>query len=385
MKRPVWLAAMMLTFALCFCALPARAAPQEIEGETRLQMGGYDLSVWEDAASSFSAEVQALWNGESMADWMEAYALGEMDTPYDTVFTGVGNALLQAVRANAGAMGAMLGVALLTGILGLVMDEAQGVREIIAYLCYGLALIGISTLFAKLMETTQNTITQLADFSEAAIPVLTAMLTATGSVTSAGMLRPLMAFLSGGVMRIFRSGVLSLIQAGAILAVAGNLSGRRELQRMSGLCRSLCKWTIGLVFTVFMGVISLQGMSAGTVDSIGIRTAKYTLDKTLPIVGGAVSGTLDTVRGCAILVKNASGAATVVLTLAYALGPAVQILAAAWAMRLCAALCEPVSDGRIAHMLGEMADLCNYLLSIVIVIALMFMIMAGLVMAIGNG
>ncbi|MDO5110913.1 MAG: stage III sporulation protein AE [Clostridia bacterium] len=382
MKRLyVWLCLLLL---LCV-PLQAHAQEDEIQEEAERQLETYDLSPWLEATSRLSHELQTLWNGMPITDWMMEYASGDLSIDYADMERGLKDILRSALTDNAFTIARLFAIALLTGVLGTLFDDVHGIREVLMLLCYGMMVTASASFFLDIVQRAQQTMGEISAFAAMTTPVLVTMLCATGRVTSAGMLRPLMAFLSDGVMDFFTGTVLPVVTAAGLLTIAGNLTARQELKRFGTLLKSACKWMIGFVFTVYVGVVTLQGMSVAGADSIGIRTAKYTLDKAVPVVGGIVSGTLDTVRGCAVLIKNAAGAATVLLTLAYALMPVLQIVAAGLTFRLCAAVCEPVSDGHIAGMIADMGELCNYVLAVVIVVALMFMIMAGLVMAVGNG
>ncbi len=377
----------LIAFFSALVLLPqtAHAADDtEILGETALQLQEYNLDAWQAAADSFSGELKGLWDGKSMREWMLAYASGETDAPYEGLAARAWSAVMAGVRGNASILCMLLGVSLLTGVIGLLFDGEQGLREILSFVCASMAVSAGAAFFLHLIAEAKDTLMRISGFSAQTVPVLSTMLSATGSVASAGMMRPLMAFLSGSMIAFFTDFVLPVIAAAGLLTIAGSLSAKDELKRFSKLLKSLCKWAIGFVFTVYIGTISLQGMSLAGADSIGLRTVKYTLDKSIPVIGGAVSGTLDTVRGCAVLVKNAAGAATVLLTLAYVLEPAIEIWAASFTLKICAALCTPVSDGRIARMIEELGELCVYILAAVLAAALMFMILSGMCMAMGN-
>lgn len=383
MKR--FCGSMLLLCTLLLLAQTVRASDDlEIINETASQLENYDLQVWQQAADSVSEELRALWNGKSMREWMMSYATGDMATAYEGGWSMLKEMLLGALRANAAIITILFGTALLTGVIGLLFEGEQGLKELLSLICCGMAVSASATFFLHLSERAGETLKQISDFAQQAVPVLSAMLTATGNVASAGMLRPLMAFLSSSVILFFTDFILPAVTAAGLLCIAGSLSSKNELQKLAKMLKDLCKWAIGLVFTVYLGTLSLQGMSLSGADSVGLRTIKYTLDKSIPVIGGAVSGTLDTVRGCAMLVKNAAGAATVLLTLAYVLRPALEILAASFALKLCAALCAPVADGKIAKMIEDIGDLCAYILAAVLAAALMFMILAGMCMALGN-
>ncbi len=384
MKRLCPFIISLLCIAL-FLPSPALASREdEILEETQAQLDGYDLNAWQSAADSFSGELDKLWDGASMREWMLDYAAGNVDTNYGGVLNKAKEAVIHAIRENASMLCTLFGISILTGVVGVIFDGERGLREILALICAGMAISAAAAFFLRLIAEAQRTIEQIAAFALQAVPVLSTMLTAAGNVASAGMLRPLMVFLSGSVIVFFTDFVLPAITAAGLLAIAGSLCGRDELRKFAKLLKSLCKWSIGLVFTVYLGTLSLQGMSLAGADSIGLRTIKYTLDKSIPVIGGAVSGTLDTVRACAVLVKNAAGAATVLMTLAYTLEPAVKIAAAAFTLKICAALCAPVSDGKIAAMIEDIGELCSYVLSAVLSAALMFVILAGMCMALGN-
>ena len=59
----------------------------------------------------------------------------------------------------------------------------------------------------------------------------------------------------------------------AVLTMAGGLSDNVRLSRLCRLIRQIANWTLGFGFTVFIGVMSVQGLSAAAVDGVSIRTA----------------------------------------------------------------------------------------------------------------
>src|SRR5699024_11936825 len=63
---------------------------------------------------------------------------------------------------------------------------------------------------------------------------------------------------------------------------------------------------IGASLTVFIGIMSMYGI-ASKVDGVTVRTAKFAVDKFVPIVGKFLSDAMDTVVGCSAVLKNAVG------------------------------------------------------------------------------
>ncbi len=214
--------------------------------------------------------------------------------------------------------------------------------------------------------------------------MISTLLAAVGSVSAGGMVQPLTAFMGQTVTAVFKNVVLPLILGAAVIAVAGSLTGKAKLAHLYAAVKSAVKWIIGVVFTVFLGLMSVQGISAAGVDSISMRTLKYTLDKGIPVVGGAVSGTFDTARSCAVLVKNAAGVTGILLGLGCIALPLVQIAGTSIALKLSAAICAPIADERMSRMIADIADVCNYLAATIVAAGLMFVIMLGLFIATGR-
>ena len=69
----------------------------------------------------------------------------------------------------------------------------------------------------------------------------------------------------------------------------------------------LLKWGMGLTFTFFLGSVSIKSLNAAGLDSAGVKALKYAFDKSVPVVGGVISGTYEGLRAGAIVLKNAAG------------------------------------------------------------------------------
>ncbi len=391
MKKHVRKRVLFLTLAALFTlfiapGIASAEMPDEVQNELELQMGQYDFGSWQRFFDGLSPQIKRIWGENNVENLIGQYAEGEPDTDYDGKLGSVVSALLSELKGSLGSIAAVIGVALLSGIVGVLLENGddRGIQEIASFVCYGMSVFIVAHLFMRLAGLANSAVGDLNSFSDAATPVLAMLLSAVGSTGASGMLRPLMVFLNGTVAKAFETVIFPVILAGGVFAILGNLADRAQLKQLFGFSKSFAKWAIGVVFLVYIGILAVQGMSVAAVDSVSLKAVKYTLDKTLPVVGSAVSGTFDTVRGCTVLIKNAAGVAAACIALGYALSPAVQIGGVALALRLAAALTEPVSDGKIPKMMQCVAEACEYLFGAVVAMALMFLITIGLVIATGS-
>lgn len=377
-------ALLLLLAPLLLIPATAYALQEELEDTLRVTLNGYDLSEWQQSYAGLSPEVRALWGYESAGELIASYALGEGDIG-ENLLQGLWEAAVAAVRQGIASLGTVIGVALLIGLLDALLGEGQGsVKEIASFLCYGVCVAVLSGVMAAQLSLAAGAIGDICRLLEAFAPLLATLLSAVGATASAGMAQPLFIFLSGTVAKTVQGLLLPAVMSAGVLHIVGALTGRKQLDHMAGAIKSFAKWVIGGITTVFLSSMALRGMSVGGADSISFRTMKYALDKSLPLVGGVVAGSLDSVRGCTLLIKNAAGIAAVFIALGMVLTPLLRLAGMNLAFRITAALCAQLSDERMPKLLGDLADICRYMFACVAAVALMYVLTMGLIMALGG-
>ena len=66
-------------------------------------------------------------------------------------------------------------------------------------------------------------------------------------------------------------------------------------------------WLLGLIMTIFIGVLSLQRSISVSTDSIALKAVRFAVSSSVPFVGGAVSDALATVKTSVQLIKSGIG------------------------------------------------------------------------------
>ncbi|HWR23038.1 MAG TPA: stage III sporulation protein AE [Feifaniaceae bacterium] len=380
--------AVLAVLALALLLVPVRALaqpPQEIVDGVQSALDGADVGKWNETYSALPEDVKALWGGKDLYTLISGYALGEGEYLGGTVQEALAHLLKSMLPDVLPMIVSLLAIAVLSGFLR-AMSEANmsGVNEIAAFVCQCFAIGVAMVSFLSLADIARDTIERTSTFMELAFPPLLTMLTAAGGIASAGIFQPAMTMLCSGVSVALQKVVLPVILTGGVLGMLNNITGKVQLGQLFHLSKTVAKWMIGLISTLYFGVTSLQGLTAATFDGVSIRTAKFALDKMVPIVGGMVSGTVDTVLGCAVLVKNAAGVAAILITFGIVVVPLLRIAVGMLSFRLAAAVCEPIAEPRIPKMLASIGDVLTYLFAAAASLSVMFMITVGLIMGAGN-
>ncbi|HOB20137.1 MAG TPA: stage III sporulation protein AE, partial [Candidatus Atribacteria bacterium] len=215
-------------------------------------------------------------------------------------------------------------------------------------------------------------------------PMLIAMLAAMGNIATSAMIQPVVGMMVGTVGTLLKNTMIPLISLSAVITLMNHVSEKIRLDKLGKLLKNLCVWILTGTFTIFIGVLTLQGAMTASFDGISIRTAKFAIDAFVPIMGKLFSQTVDAVVSCSLLVKNAVGVAGLIILSMLCLIPALKILALLLTFKLSSALLEPVTDKRVVECLNDIGNILIVLFVTVIGIAIMFYLTVALIIGTGN-
>ena len=218
-------------------------------------------------------------------------------------------------------------------------------------LCCGAALM---KHFAGVYELARAAVGRAAGLNDALTPVLVTLLTLTGGTKSAALITPMGALASRLMALAVQRAALPLTVAGVGLSVSGAV-GRLKLGRLASAARSFAKWILTTAVTAYLAMMSTGGLLSGAYDGAAIRGAKLAVDRLIPIIGGKVAGTMESLAASASVVRGAVGVAGFAALAVLCARPIVAALAAMVGLKLLAAALEPVGDEVMAKLMDAFA------------------------------
>ena len=280
----------------------------------------------------------------------------------------------------------ILAIAIITGALGNFKTSFSNssVGELAWIISYIMIIILVIQSVTIALDTGKNAIDQMTSFMSLIFPVLLALLIGMGGIASSSILQPATVILSNVTGIFLRNVMIPLIFLSTILILVSNINENISLGGLSKLIKNACGWTLGIIFTIFVGVISIQGILAASFDGVSIRTTKYAIEAFVPVVGKMFSQTVDMVIGCSLILKNAVGVVGLIIAAAICLHPALKIISLIAIYKLCGALLEPISDKRVVTCMNEIAGVLSMLFITVAGIAIMFFMTIALLVGVGN-
>lgn len=318
-----------------------------------------ELNQWleENEEASLSGE----WGLSSMEDLVSQVMSGAKTLSFREILQTFAKALWGEMGRYGSLVLQVAALAILSYLLKSLSSEFAGstVGETGFMAVYAGILLLLLNSFRIPLEITREATEKIAYLSAMLVPALAALTAASGKAV--GALGHSAWILSGLslLLTVFEKVFVALV-AGLSLAEAVNyLSPKAALSRLTSLGSGLVRKGIQLLCALFLLLMGAVGMAMPAANRLLYKTGS-TLISAVPVVGGALSGAMDTVLAGTVLVKNGVGAAACILLLCFCLLPLAK-LAAAWLIyRLLGALLAPVSDPRtcgLAEALGRQASL----------------------------
>ena len=157
-----------------------------------------------------------------------------------------------------------------------------------------------------------------------------------------------------------------------------------QIGKLSKFLKSGITWFLGLVITIFVSILSLEGTLTSNVDGLtakGIKTATSTF---VPVVGKALGDSVDMVLGSTSLLKNSIGIVGMFVVIGICAMPIIKLSILTITYHFASAVCEPLADKKIVGLLEQMGGTFKVLLGIMFFVAVLLIIGLAMCIKISN-
>lgn len=341
--------------------------------EEAISLEEQDLTAWE-----------TLWDeyfpGEDLMGFLKAVMAGESPDL---------GAALQAALKGQGEDWLRQGVSAVVRLIILVVLEvlilyiSQGMQGASAARAGHMVVLAAAVLFVgsqclEAMRATLAALDRIGGFLNAAIPVLTPLLVASGWTATSGLLQPATLGLSA-LMNYWLKPILSqAVSMAMLLRMADSFAKTEKLSGIIALIKSAVQWFLGLCLTGFVAIVGIQASAMLSYDSLALRSARYAVDATIPGVGGLFADMLDTAVISAQLIRNSLGVASLLALVMVCLEPVLHLLSLILSLEAAAALGGVLGKTALSALFKDQAELAKLLLYSLLAAALLVLVMVSL-------
>ena len=280
----------------------------------------------------------------------------------------------------------ILVIIVIHGILKSITDslDNNNVSQIIYFVQYILIVTLIMSNFTEIIKLVKDTSNNLVGFINVLIPLLLTLMVYTGSIATSTIIEPIVLFISNFVGNIISDILIPIVLVIVVFSIVSKISERVQIEKISKFLKSGVMWALGVILTVFVGVVSLEGTLSSSVDGITAKTAKAAVSTVIPVVGKVLGDVVDSVLGCGVILKNAVGFVGVIVILSICIMPIIKIGTLSMIYSLASAVVQPIADEKIVKLLDEMSGVFKLLLGILCALSVILIIGITMVVKISN-
>lgn len=359
---------------------------KQLGDEIDKQLSNLDFQEIENVVAKLTETSKELFDSNSFVDKLRCVMSGEYIEDSQSFFSAVLSIFWEGLKDYMPIIASIISISILGGMVSNLkpMTNGKSIGNIIHFITYGIVIIFLGTSLVQIIKITTTTLTTIKNMYDGIFPILLTLLTAVGGTVSVGIYQPAIALISNLVVSLITCILLPMFIFSMVFSIVGNLSNNIKLDKFVSFLQSAFKWTIGLCFTIFLGFVSIQGVMAGAVDGLSIRTAKYAIKSYVPIVGGYVSDGLSIIMASSVLIKNAIGGVGLFLLLSTIISPVLNLVIFMFSLKFMSAIIEPIGDKKSANFISDLSKSLSLLVALLVAVAFMYLVLTGLIMCSAN-
>lgn len=283
-------------------------------------------------------------------------------------------------------VGIIIVLSVIWGIVSNIQSaySSVGIAEATFFAFYAVYMGLILKSIKECAELVTAVISDQVVFLKAAVPVYTSLIISTGQVTTANGLETVFLYFIQLIGNLIEKLAVPVMIWISILNMVNCITKKYNLKKLIDFTKQIIMWGLGIIMTLFIGILGMTGFVAKSSDNLGLKTLKYAVGNFVPVVGGFLSDSITTVLNSISVLKNAMGIAGVITVVLICLTPIIKMIVIIFIYKFTAGVIEPLTDVRIANIVSEGADTIAFLFSVTLIVTIMFILGITIVINAGN-
>ena len=359
---------------------------KELNGAIVEELNEIDFSGFNEIIDEFNSKSQNIFSITNIKNKVYSIILGENPVNYSSFFATLFSGIIEIVIKYLPMLSLIIGIGVLSNLLNGIKSKfnEKSTGNLISLVCFMSVAMLVIGVINSITNSTTSAVNGMVNTMNLLFPILLTLMVGLGATASVAAFKPAVAIISTYIADFFSYFILPLFMLSFVFAIISNMSDNVKLDKFSSFISSFFKWSVGLVFTLFFAIFSLQGIAVGSFDSLSIRTTKYTIKSYVPVMGGYLSDGMDLILSSTLLIKNSVGLVGVLMIVTTILSPLIEIIVFSLMLKLISAVLQPLGNSKTSNFLSATSKSVTMLSSAIIAIGFMFLISVGLIMTTSN-
>ncbi len=298
----------------------------------------------------------------------------------------IGNLFLSEIFIAIQLMASVIIIVIIHSIFKNIIENLANstASQIVYFIQYLIIVTVVVNTFVSMLDIIRESISNVVSFMNLLVPLLITLMLSTGVLVTTSVVQPILIFMINFIGIFINDFLVPLLLISISISIVSNISDKIQIDRLSKMFKSSIVWILGIILTIFVCTLSIEGTLSSSVDGLTAKTAKAAVANFIPVVGKIMGDTVDTVIGCGNILKNSVGIIGVIIILGIVLLPIIKITILWISFKMTSAVCELVADQKIVKLIENIADGYKILLGILLSVSVMFIIGITIVIKITN-
>jgi stage III sporulation protein AE len=261
-------------------------------------------------------------------------------------------------------------------------DKLKEVFQVVSILCICAAVI---TPVIDCISKTGKTIFDCSNFLISFVPVLSGVMTAGGQIVTATSYQVFLFWAAELVSVIVSRTLVPFLGIYLAIAITSSMNAEFRLDKIADSLKSFICWSLGGLLTVFVGILSIQGIVASSADTVSLKATKFLISSVVPVVGGALSDALGSVQSCVKLLKTSVGAYGIIIAVMTFLPLLIESISWLLVTKISQVVAEFLGVGGVTPVLKATSSVLGIILAIILCFMMLIIITTTIMMLLGTG
>ncbi len=236
------------------------------------------------------------------------------------------------------------------------------------------ATLMIYSAQSHMLSQTSTFISDLSSYMNAMLPIMEGIYIIGGNISAAAVGTTGMMLAFTVIQNLMSAVFTPLVNICTAFTIAGTVDDSKRIIPFLSCVRKLFITLLTFCMTLLSFSMSLQTVLSSNADTVASKSVKFAVSSFIPIVGGAVTDTYNTLSAGGSMLRESAGGIGMIVILLLLLPPLLSLIINKLILDLCAMSARLAGADAVATVFSEASGICTMLIALTVSSALVFMI-----------
>ena len=258
--------------------------------------------------------------------------------------------------------------------------SAEGtVDKVFTLICVLTTVLVISDTVTDSLYSVKTSMGQMNSFMMSYIPIFSSVATAGGSAAAGAGYYSVMLIICESAGILADTILVPFLSAVLAVTLVSAINPSLDLGSLAESVKKLVIWVLGIVMTLFTGLLSIQSFAGAAADNLSARAVKFAASSFIPVIGGSVSEAYSAVKGSIGVIRTSVGVIGVIIMSVIVAKPLLTLLAVKLAVWIGAIINDIFGISNSGGLLKSINSVLSIGVSILAAYSIMFVISTSVV------